>query len=178
MREIKNTGIIVLLRFLSKNVVKLNYPAGISVVVIEVKTERSINEISKLIWHLIGCDRCLNDFEHPRLIVQFQRSPFLCRIDKTAQFTDTPIRLNVAWRHDANHNPCLFEFTSDGLVEYVVTRKLRITPDLRFLTKQLTKTHLENTMKFGDPAFLAFCQWFVIQMGVANENIIHNGERD
>jgi hypothetical protein len=37
---------------------------------------------------------------------------------------------------------------------------------------------LKNTMKFGDPAFLAFCQWFVIQMGVANENIIHNGERD
>ena len=47
-----------------------------------------------------------------------------------------------------------------------------------FLLLNLAKTHFKNTMELSDPPFLPLGQGLIVDMGVTDENIIHESFPD
>ncbi|HCB97122.1 MAG TPA: hypothetical protein DEP78_02545, partial [Verrucomicrobiales bacterium] len=58
-------------------------------------------------------------------------------------------------------------------IKHITSLELLVTPNCRFLAQQLAKTYFKNTMELGDPPLLPLGQGLIVDMGVTDENIIH-----
>jgi hypothetical protein len=66
----------------------------------------------------------------------------------------------------------VFELLDDFLIKYVSAGEFHVTPNPRVLSQQLTEADFQRSVKLADPPFLALCQRFIIDVRIADKNVI------
>ena len=61
----------------------------------------------------------------------------------------------------------------DSLIKHIITAKFQVSPNARFLTCQLCNASVEYFVKLRDPTLVLLGQCLIINMGIADENVIH-----
>jgi len=79
---------------------------------------------------------------------------------------------DIARREHRHQDRDLGKALDEAVGEHVVALELRVAPDLRFLAEQLFQPDLQGRMQAGDPPLLSLGQRLVVDMGVADEDVV------
>ena len=134
----------------------------------ELITEHRLDRLGKP----LAVDRRLDDFEDARLVADAYAAGALRGAAELGQLAVAPLRLHVARREDRHQRRNAREAIDDGVGEDVVALQLQIAPDLRPLPPHLPHADLQQPVQFRDPALLPGDEGLVVEMGVADEEVV------
>jgi hypothetical protein len=131
----------------------------------------------KFWWMLRAVDVGLNDFYNTQPITHEQAAIFFRETAKLTQFTQTPFGLEVTGRENGDQDCRVLNSFLEHVSEVSVARQPGIAPYQRLITQRLAQDTFETFVEVIDPTLPLFIEKFVVQMAVADKDIICEGRR-
>ena len=88
------------------------------------------------------------------------------------ELAQAPVRLHVARGDDRHQNGHSGQAFDQAIGEGVVSLQLGVPPDARGPAEQLPQADLQGPVKTRNPPLLALDEGHVVDMGVADENVV------
>jgi hypothetical protein len=159
---------VELLRLGVSGLRELPGPARVGVYGVELVAE-DVLELRDL---LLERHRRLHDLEDAGLVPDADSAGRGGGLPELAELPHAPVGLEVAGGDDRREDGDAGETIDETVREDVVSLQLRVAPDARVPPQELAEPDLEHPVKARDPPLLAFDERLVVDVGVADEDVV------
>jgi hypothetical protein len=121
---------------------------------------------------LVTVNRGEDDLDQTELVLDTETECGLGDLAELPDLASAPGGFNVAGAENGDHHGGFWKLGDDFVGEVVVSGESFILPDPRFPTHPTIEEGGERKMKAIDPAFLALHKRLVVDVGVADEQIL------
>src|SRR3974390_1026351 len=141
---------------------------------IERIPEGQPHDLGKIVFTV---DRDLDDLQDPGLVVHGYAAGSLCGFNELFDFAGAPFRLHIARSEHRDEQRGLGKLLNDLVGKDVAAGQFYVAPDLRLAAEPHAEHRRQRGVKAADPALLIGRQRLVVNVRVADENLLLEGHR-